>query len=298
MTDGIGSGKTSEFLRGVYQGLKEADGLGRGKEATARANAVVAAAKKIDPDAILTPDAIDRLGLDPGLRASLIFQLLHDRYPQEVGSAVRAAKTLSGVFAALIGADAETLEGEGDLNPPERIQAFVDRLFSLDERYSETGEEVLKDADQLILNEVVDRESPIALDVTLHETDTKDTLQIQLEGESWKFHWVEGEREGNVKDWDLHSAEKLLDALEPLSSEGSKDPLLALHRAELEQEEGNVFPELIAFLKHMIKDKIDTRRGHLAALDTALREHLGKYRVGETSKEAIDQVGDKLNGGE
>lgn len=292
--------KTADFLRGVYKGLKEFDALGRGPEGAQRAKAVHEAARKIDKDAILTREAIDQLNLEPGVRSALIWQLLRDRYPQEVDSQLRSAETLAGVFQSMLDLEDEDQlheDAEGELSAvPDFIQAFVDRLHTLDAMNSETGSDELEGSNKLELSEVIDRESPLELTVGYDDEENNDTLEIQLVDSKWQFTWQEADTKGALQDWDIDGLKKLRDVLEPLSAEGAQDPLLALHRQELESEEGGVFPELIAWLRTTVDEKEKARRDHLAKIDAVLREHVGNYRVGEAPQEAINKAGDAMFG--
>jgi hypothetical protein len=70
------------------------------------ARAVASAVEGLAPDAPLTLETIDQLGLSAGLRANLIFAWLNHRYPEQVGGQLEVAHTLAGVLRRLIG-DAE-----------------------------------------------------------------------------------------------------------------------------------------------------------------------------------------------
>ena len=111
-----------------------------------------------------------------------------------------------------------------------------------------------------------------------------------------KIELIHQEFSGKVPHPELHGGKKPKNTWAQLEDSGMGF-LEFVERHNLEHEEGNIFPSLIQFLRDTIKTKVDARKAHLSGIDRALREHLGAYRVGETTKEAIDQVGDKLNAG-
>jgi hypothetical protein len=287
----------SDFIRTVYQGLKEADALGRSDVATSRAEAIRKAALLIDKDAILTHEAIDKLALEPGVRAQLIIALILDRYPDEVGSHLRAPKTLAGVFTSMLELDDESVlapDSKDDIDEiPEYIASFIEELYAIDPMNANTGDDVIGEHKGISLKEV--DEKTLSMHVAFDDEELACELEVIRTETGWKSSWSDGSDPAmSMEGWDLNSLRSLVAELEPRSSLGARDPLLRIQLSAREQEEGNLLPDLITWLKDQISQKEHTRREHLDQIDGVLRENLGTYRVGRRSKKSIDATVEAL----
>jgi hypothetical protein len=278
------SGKdVASFLRRVADGLETAPT----KE---QAQAVRAAVNALPKDAVLTGAALDRLGVDEGLRAAVTFQLLAKRYPSELGSKARLSTSISEVLMDLAGGDLDQIE-EGDDQVPEFLAEFIADLESTDERLGKTGVAVLAGEHSDHQLESVDKTTQsIAISAKIGRK--RERAELTRGAEGWTVS-ADDERHP-LSDVDLGSLKTMRELLLPMSAKArDADPLMAVHLEALEQDEGGLYPDLLARLEEAIQAKEVARNAHLEQIDAALRKHLGAYRVGQAPQADVNAMAEK-----
>lgn len=101
---------SADFYRGLAKSLDAA------RVDPAKLGEIQSVVDSLSPEAPLTLELIDGLGLSAGLRANLIFSWLHHRYPEQVEEQFPVARTIAGVLRALV---------EGDRTP-----AFLEEFYT------------------------------------------------------------------------------------------------------------------------------------------------------------------------
>lgn len=260
-----------ELIGRVLEGLE-------GRIDPAQADVVRQAVAGLPRDAFVTTAAIDALGLPDALEATLIFELLLRAHPDEVKSQAYAATTLAGVFQAVMDASPAVVDG------------FFDRLL-LDGEQDDLGDP-LPARVRAIDNAVTDVEArTVTLDVALHR---KGTVELTLRAPErddgpWTYQLDGGDKQ-RLAELDLDSLDDLGRHLATRAEGGAKDPLLNLLRGTADAKQGGLLSEAVSVLERLHSTKRDARFEHLAAIDAALREHLGPHAVGVADKQKIDAI--------
>lgn len=86
----------ADFYRGLAKSLDAA------RVDAAKQGEIQSVVESLSPEAPLTLEIIDGLGLSAGLRANLIFAWLHHRYPEQIEEQLPLAQSIAGVLRALI----------------------------------------------------------------------------------------------------------------------------------------------------------------------------------------------------
>jgi hypothetical protein len=219
---------------------------------------VAAAVQALPTDAPLTLDVIDRLGLNAGLRANLIFAWLHHRYPDLIENEITAGDTLADIL--------KRLTGGGELPEPlvefHRSLAEGPELGVVPEL---TAIEMLLDEGKL---KYVAEQNGKLLFVADREGKEFD-FAIEKKTVTWEGGTV-----------DLESiAPKYLKKLQQALARGAKNAALGRDGLKLQRD-----------LDPIIENWEPPVHPVLARLETVLRLELGVLRVGESNLDTLNSV--------
>jgi hypothetical protein len=223
------------------------------------ATSVAAAVRALPADAPLTLDVIDRLGLNAGLRANLIFAWLHHRYPELIENEVTAGDTLADILRRLT-ADATKI--------PAPLVEFHESLA----QGPELGAIPELAAIELLLDEgklkYFAEQSGKIVFVAEH-----GGREIDLAIEKKKVTW-----EGGTVDLEA-IAPKYLKRMQQALARAAKNAALGKDGLKLQRE-----------LEPIIENWQAPVHPVLARLETLLRLELGVLRVGESNLEVLNTL--------
>lgn len=272
--------------------LRLVDGLAQPISAP-EAQAVERTVRSLKHPELLDLGAIEGLGLAPKLEAALVFQLLAQRYPEQVKAAVYSAHTLSGVFLAVLGAkpDADPKRAVG--KAPEFVSRFIDQLHESRPESDGTGTSLgkLKGA-ALLSQDSAQGVVRLKLEGAGREADRNLNLHRRDDG-AFDYQLAGGKRQ-RVETLDLPGLRTLHEALHAATAEGAQDPMLALLRRKTEGDRAAVLKEAAEHVGRVVAQKAERRAVQLAQLRGALEAGFADFRVGFFDKDRIDALAKQL----
>jgi hypothetical protein len=250
------------------------------------ANRIIEAVERLPADATVTLKAMDKAGIKGVLRANLIFQMFATQQQDLVRPHFHAG-SMSDVFRSIAGQTPGEAKWDPNIEIDEELALFAEKLLEIDAEDANTGEESLPNGD-LSLGPVKD--GRLALTIA----GVKNTLYIRLDIadqlQNWRYQWGDRGDRLPLGKLTLRSLDRLQQALQANAAEGAENALLATFRRELDEREGGVVEGAIKQLEKMLEKKRGLRKGHLSAVDEALRTVLGDKAVGRTGQDRVNDL--------
>lgn len=272
--------------------LRLVDGLSQ-PIAQEAAQAVHATVRSLPAGALVTQEAISSLGLSPGVEAALVFQLLAQRYPQQVKGAVYSAQTLSGVLVAVLGGASEADRQRVSAAPPAFVAQFLDRLLTANPEVEGSGTSL--GARRAKLEGYDAQAGTVSLRLDRAEGDS---LRLILErGPSGYIQYRTGKaRPRPLSELDIATLGLLAATLHAHTAGGAKDPLLGLLRRSAEEQGAGVLKDLAEGVNAAFKEKEQARLSELDRVSRTLELGLKAYAVGPMDKAELDTLAEKIFG--
>lgn len=278
--------RNRQYLLGLIDGLAQPIA----KEA---AQAVHATVRSLPPGALVTQEAIASLGLAPGVEAALVFQLLAQRYPEEVKGAVYSAQTLSGVLLAVLGGASDADRQRVSSAPPAFVAQFLDRLLTTQPEAEGSG--VNLGARQARFEGYDAQAGTVSL---LLDRAEGGPLRLTLDrGPAGYIQYRAGKSKPRpLSELDIPTLGLLAGTLHAHTAGGAKDPLLGLLRRSAEEQGAGVLKDLADGVSGAFKEKEQARLKELDRVAGTLALGLEAYAVGPMDKADLDTLAEKIFG--
>lgn len=278
--------RNRQYLLGMIDGLAQPIA----KEA---AQAVHATVRALPPGALVTQEAISSLGLSPGVEAALVFQLLAQRYPEQVKGAVYSAQTLSGVLVNVLGGASEGDRQRVSSEPPAFVAQFLDRLLTTQPEVEGSGTSLGARRAKL---EGYDAQAG-TVKLILDRADG-DSLRLTLErGPAGYIQYRAGKAKPRpLSELDIPTLGLLAGTLHAHTAGGAKDPLLGLLRRSAEEQGAGVLKDLAEGVNGAFKEKEQARLKELDRVAGILKVGLKAHAVGVMDKAEVDTLAEKIFG--